>query len=71
MDARTLIANVLDRELPPVAEETPLGNVTGWDSLKTVRLVIRLEELLERELSEGEIEALQTVGSVESLLRAN
>ncbi|MEE8535537.1 MAG: acyl carrier protein, partial [Kiloniellales bacterium] len=69
MDAWTLIADIVQQVPPPGVEETPLQGVAGWDSLKLIKMVLRLEELLDRELSEDELEGLQTVGDVTALLR--
>jgi acyl carrier protein len=44
--------------------------IDGWDSLKGVRLVLRLEEIVGRELSESDIEKLQSVDDVDRLLKA-
>ena len=70
MDAWTLIADVVQQPLPPGADDTPLQGIAGWDSLKMVKIVLRLEELLDRELSEYELECLRTVGDVTALLKA-
>lgn len=70
MDASKLVAEIVQRDLSPVHADTPLQSVTGWDSLKMVHLVVRLEELLDRELLEEELEGLQTIGHVEKLLAA-
>jgi acyl carrier protein len=69
MDGRQLIAELLGRSLPPVSDETQLQSLGGWDSLKLVQLVVRLETLASRELSEQELEDLQTVGQVEKFFR--
>ena len=70
MDARELIAEVLrtGNNIPPL--NIRLGDIDGWDSLKGVRLVLRLEEIVGRELSESDIESLQSVEDVDRLLRA-
>ena len=70
MDARELIAEVLrtGNIIPPL--NIQLGDIDGWDSLKGVRLVLRLEEIVGRELSESDIESLQSVEDVDRLLRA-
>ncbi len=70
MDAWTLIADIVQQSLPPGTEDTSLQGIAGWDSLKLVKMVLRLEELLDRELSEDELESLQTVGDVTALLKA-
>jgi acyl carrier protein len=47
-----------------------LADIDGWDSLKGVRLVLRLEEVVGRELSEDDIEKLQSVEDIDRLLQA-
>jgi acyl carrier protein len=54
--------------MPP--GEVLLGDIQGWDSLKGVRPVLRLEETVGRELSEDDIEKLQSVEDVDRLLKA-
>lgn len=70
MLATELIAEVLRSSVPIPAGDTPLAELEGWDSLKGVRLVLRLEEIVGRELSEDDIERLQSVGDVERILKA-
>jgi acyl carrier protein len=70
MHARELIAEVLRVDVQIASGEVLLANIDGWDSLKGVRLVLRLEEIVGRELSEDDIEKLQSVEDVERLLRA-
>lgn len=70
MQARELIAEVLRNDVSIPNGDTPLAQLEGWDSLKGVRLVLRLEEIVGRELTEGDIEQLQSVGDVERLLKA-
>jgi acyl carrier protein len=66
----SLISEVAQRNLAAISKTTLLSDIDGWDSLKTVRLVLRLEEVLGRQLSEAELEQLQSVGEVERLLAA-
>jgi acyl carrier protein len=70
MQARELIAEVLRTSGLIPGDEVLLAQIEGWDSLKGVRLVLRLEELLGRELSEDDIEKLQSVEDVDRLLKA-
>ncbi len=70
MDAQALISRVLRRDVP-VVDDMPLNAVDGWDSLKTVHLVLRLEEIIGHQLSEAEIEGLQSVRDVEAILNSN
>jgi acyl carrier protein len=68
MQARDLIAEVLRADVSIPRDNVLLANVEGWDSLKGVRLVLRLEEIVGRELSEDDIEKLQSVDDVDRLL---
>jgi len=70
MHARELIAEVLRAEVSIPSGELLLAHIEGWDSLKGVRLVLRLEEIVGRELSEHDIEKLQTVEDVDRLLKS-
>jgi acyl carrier protein len=70
MDANVLIAEVMRRQIMAYNQNTLLAEIDGWDSLKGVRLILRLEEIIGRELSEDDIEGLQAVGDVERLLNS-
>jgi acyl carrier protein len=70
MNARELINEVLRKSISIPSGDVLLAHIDGWDSLKGVRLVLRLEEIVGRELSEGDIETLQSVEDVDRLLKA-
>jgi acyl carrier protein len=70
MQACELIAEVLRTNASISGDDVLLADIEGWDSLKGVRLVLRLEEIVGRELSEDDIEKLQSVGDVDRLLKA-
>jgi acyl carrier protein len=70
MHARELIAEILRTSAPIPTGDVLLAQIEGWDSLKGVRLVLRLEEIVGRELSEEDIEKLQSVEDVDRLLKA-
>jgi acyl carrier protein len=53
---------------PPLAADCALSGIEGWDSLTMVRLMVRLEQHLGRELAEAELGSLTTVGDVQRLL---
>ena len=68
MDASALISEIVRRDVSP-GEDEALNDVVGWDSLKGVRLVLRLEEIVGRQLSESEIERLLHVRDVDAILK--
>ena len=69
MDARELIAEVLRKGIIMPPSNVLLADIDGWDSLKGVRLVLRLEEIVGRELSEDDIAKLQSIEDVDRLLK--
>ena len=71
MHARELIEEVLRTKVSIATnDDVLLAHIEGWDSLKGVRLVLRLEEIVGRELSEDDIYKLQSVGDIDRLLKA-
>lgn len=70
MHACELIAEVLRTNVPIPVDDVLLAHIEGWDSLKGVRLVLRLEEIVGRELSEDDIAKLQSVADVDRLLKS-
>jgi acyl carrier protein len=68
MNVETLLAEVMQRPLPPVTGATALKDIAGWDSVVMVRLMLRLEERAGRELGEAELEAIVTVEDVARLI---
>jgi acyl carrier protein len=68
--AQDLISGVLNGPPPRLSEDVALGDISGWDSVVMVRLVVAIEERLGRQLSDLELEGIETVGDVEKLLKA-
>jgi acyl carrier protein len=66
MDAGGLILELTQQAAP--SADHALADLPGWDSLKMVRLVVRLEGAIGRELEEAEIEGLKSVADVQRLL---
>lgn len=65
-----LISEILHREVN-VGGQTLLSEIEGWDSLKGVKLMLRIEEELDRELTESELEGIRSVGDVDRVLAAH
>jgi acyl carrier protein len=70
MDARMLVAEIVRKVNLLEPHDTLLAEIDGWDSLKGVRLVLRLQEIIGRELSEDDIVALQSIADVERILQS-
>lgn len=68
MQAVQLITDLSQRADLAITSDHALADIPGWDSLKTVRLVVQLESALGRELEEDELASLERVSDVERLL---
>lgn len=70
LHAQDLISGVLNGPLPRLTEDLALGDIPGWDSVAMVRLVVAIEEKIGRQLSDQELEGIETVADVERLTKA-
>ncbi|HVJ33113.1 MAG TPA: acyl carrier protein [Terriglobia bacterium] len=70
MNAAALLTEIMHTNVAPVAATLAFSEIPGWDSLKMVNMVVRLEQVLDRELAESELETLNTVGDLDALLQA-
>ena len=70
LHAQDLISGVLNGPLPQLTEDLALGDIPGWDSVAMVRLVVAIEEKISRQLSDLELEGIETVADVEKLMKA-
>ena len=68
MNARELIAEIARRTVSG-DDTTLLQNVDGWDSLKGVQLVLKIEQVIGRHLTENELERLESIQDVDALLK--
>ena len=68
-DVRAILSDIVRKDIAP-SPGTPLADLDGWDSLKAVKLVLKLEEELGRDLTEADIDGLRAVGDVSRLLGA-
>lgn len=69
MDPRVLIKEISRSDVTDCADSTVLIEMENWDSLKSVRLILRMEEILGRSLSEADIEQLNSIGDIGRLLK--
>jgi acyl carrier protein len=70
MDARVLVAEIARKSNLTYPSDALLADIDGWDSLKGVRLVLRLQEIIGRELTEDDIDGLQSIADIERFLQA-
>lgn len=63
-----LLGEVMQRKVPALPSETALADVPGWDSIMVVRLMLLIEARLGRELTEPELESLETLGDIARII---
>ena len=64
---KTFLSEILQREVGGFSPDTPLRDVPGLDSIMMVRLMLKLEETLDRELTDRELESIDTIADVQRL----
>jgi acyl carrier protein len=67
---RTLIAEILQVPGGVITEDLAMGDVTAWDSLKHMELVMALERAFDLTLTFDEIVAMRSVRDIERVLAA-
>jgi acyl carrier protein len=66
--ALELVSEIIKRPLSPADAGAAFRELDGWDSLKGVVLVLKLERALGRQLAENELESLASISDVDRLL---
>ena len=66
--ALELVSDIIKRPLSAADAGAAFRDLDGWDSLKGVVLVLKIERVLGRQLAEGELETLTSIRDVDRLL---
>jgi acyl carrier protein len=66
--ALELVSEIIKRPLNAAEGDLALRDLDGWDSLKGVVLVLKMERALGRQLAEGELETIASIRDVDRLL---
>jgi acyl carrier protein len=65
-----IIRSVLVKEALELSSETTARDVAGWDSLKQVKIILKVEDTFKIRLSSREIGRLRNVGDFINLIGA-
>ncbi len=65
--ARAIVGGALGLESSELAADTAIGVTERWDSLAHMRIILGLEERLDRLLTADEVVAIATLADVERL----
>jgi acyl carrier protein len=66
----SIIRSVLAMETLSLSPETAARDVAGWDSLRHVKIILRVEEQFAIQLSSREIDGLRNIGDFVTLIGA-
>lgn len=67
-EARRLVAAALEQPIEEIAQAGTLDDVPGWDSLGHMRIVLGLEDRLNRQLGAQEVVAIKSIADIAALL---
>jgi len=71
LDQRELMrifADVLEVDPSKLSEQSSPDNVQGWDSAKSMEIVITIEEALNLEFSADELAGMSSIGATKAML---
>jgi acyl carrier protein len=69
-DLTAVFRDVLDNDALTLTETTSAKDVEGWDSITHVLIVVAVEKKFRIKFTAGEIQRLQNVGDLATLIRA-
>jgi acyl carrier protein len=69
-DLTAVFRDVLDNDDLTLTETTSAKDVEGWDSITHVLIVVAVEKKFRVKFTAGEIQRLQNVGDLATLIRA-
>ncbi len=67
---RSVVAEVLHVPVESITDETAMGTVSRWDSLKHMELIMAVEDTFGLTFDGDEIATMTSVPAMEALLRA-
>lgn len=68
LDARSVIADVLNVQAENILKNARMDDLPEWDSLGHMRIVMRLEEIIGRSLETEEMLTIENVASIQHIL---
>ena len=68
-EAKNLLSSVLAIESDAIQDEATSENLSGWDSLAIMQLMVSLEELYGIRLSIRDVESLKSVSGIAELIQ--
>jgi len=63
-----MLADTLEVDPDTLSEQSSPDNVQGWDSAKSMEIVITIEEALSLEFSAEELAGMSSIGAIKEIL---
>ena len=63
-----IFAEILDVDLGTLSEHSSPESVRGWDSAKSMEIVVSMEEALGFEFTAEELEEMTSIGAIKEIL---
>ena len=70
-EAKSLIAEVLGQEETSIADDDSIHSLAAWDSINHLRLVLSIEQRVDKQLQPAEFLTLTSVSGVADCLKIN
>jgi acyl carrier protein len=70
MTAKQLLAEAIDADVAAVPDNAKIGLFERWDSLAHMRLVLAIEQRMQRQLDADEVVKIETVADIANLLQS-
>lgn len=67
---RELLANALELDAETIGPDASIDTVETWDSIAHMRLILTIEERLQRSLGPAEVADIFSVRDIDQLLKA-
>jgi len=67
-DAKLILSSVFSVEIEDIPNNASLNNYNRWDSLSHVRIILHLEEVLDRSMSTEEILKATSIHNIQKIL---
>ena len=67
-DAKDILADLFEIDISSISLNAKIGELQGWDSLGHMRLVIQIENIMNRSITTEEIVQIVDVKSINSVL---
>ena len=67
--AKEILSNALDIEIDEINDDASMSNINNWDSLGHIKIILEIENKLNRTLETEEVITVYNLDSINELLK--